>query len=76
MGVEGDPARMERLNEIAAEIASTRPQMHLVDLAGYVARLGAEDERVRPDGVHFTVEAATEVAGWLGPQVLSAIRSS
>jgi hypothetical protein len=75
MGPEGDPARMERLNEIAAEVASTRPQMRLVDLAARIERLGADDERVRPDGVHFTVETAAEVAAWLGPQILAAVRS-
>ena len=67
-----DPARMHRFNEILANVASERPNMRLVDLAGYLraqpdGELGAH---LRPDGVHFTEAGATEVATWLGPELL------
>jgi len=75
-GPEADPARMERLNELAARAAATRPEVHLVDLSGYLLGLDpAEEERLRPDGVHFTEETSIEVArGWLGPEILSVVR--
>jgi len=67
-----DPARMHRFNELLAEVANERPNMRLVDLAGYLraqpdGELGAH---LRPDGVHFTEASATEVATWLGPELL------
>jgi lysophospholipase L1-like esterase len=73
-GPEADPARMERFNELAAEVAAERPQMHVVDLASHIDRLTPEDDaRLRPDGSHFTEDAAREVANWLAPRVLAAL---
>ncbi|HEX5944921.1 MAG TPA: acyltransferase family protein [Acidimicrobiales bacterium] len=74
---ESDPARMDRLNEIIQRVADERPSVVTVDLAGYMRGLpeGEMDPRLRPDGVHFTAETATEVADWLGPEVLAAVAS-
>ncbi len=67
---ESDPARMTRWNQILHEVASTRPRVGIVDLAGFVASHQADDARLRPDGVHFTWATSDEVAAWLGPEVV------
>ncbi|HEX4866344.1 MAG TPA: acyltransferase family protein [Acidimicrobiales bacterium] len=73
-GPEADPARMARLNELIAEVGAPRPQVHVVDLAGHIDRLPLEeDAKLRPDGSHFTEDAAREVADWLAPRVLAAL---
>ncbi|MBN2621945.1 MAG: acyltransferase family protein [Acidimicrobiales bacterium] len=74
---ESEPERMDRLNEIIQRVADERDSVVAVDLAGYMQRLpgGEMDRELRPDGVHFTVESATEVADWLGPAVLEAVAS-
>jgi hypothetical protein len=71
---ESDPARMAALNRMIEEMAAARPGVVTVDLAGYIdAKPPDEDERLRPDGVHFTDESSAEVATWLGPQILRAV---
>ncbi|MFP3901152.1 MAG: acyltransferase family protein [Acidimicrobiia bacterium] len=71
---EGDPARVDRLNEIIESVAAGRPRVVVVDLAGYVNSLPeAQDHRLRPDGVHFETDTAAEVAEWLGPEVVAAV---
>src|SRR5690606_17988825 len=74
---ESDPERMDRLNEIIQRIADERQSVVTVDLGDYMRGLpdGEMDPRLRPDGVHFTAETATEVADWLGPEVLAAVAS-
>jgi peptidoglycan/LPS O-acetylase OafA/YrhL len=70
-----DPARIGRLNTIIRSEAATRDGVRVVDLAGYLRSLpgGEMDARLRPDGVHFTRETATEVATqWLGAQIVAA----
>ncbi|HEX8803693.1 MAG TPA: acyltransferase family protein, partial [Acidimicrobiales bacterium] len=69
---ESDPARIDRLNEIIREVADEREGVVTIDLQGYLASLpgGEMDERLRPDGVHFEVDSAVEVADWLGPELL------
>ncbi len=72
---ESEPERMDRLNEIIEQIAADRQGVVAVDLAGYLRDQpgGEMDSDLRPDGVHFTGETATEVAQWLGPAVLDAV---
>ena len=69
---------MDRLNAIIREVAASRPEtMRVVDLAGYVAsRPGGEfDPTLRADGVHFTLEGASDVVNaWLGEEILRAAR--
>ena len=45
-----------------------------MDLGGYLAGLPAgEDERLRPDGIHFTAATAEEVASdWLAAEIRAA----
>lgn len=70
-GEAGDPARMARFNELVAEVVAARPGVaHAVDLAAFVDASN-DDARLRPDGVHFSSDTATEVAtDWLGPELL------
>ncbi|MFO7279022.1 MAG: acyltransferase [Thermoanaerobacterales bacterium] len=74
---ESDPERMDRLNEILQQVADERHGVVTVDLPGLLRSLpgGEMDPALRPDGVHFTPESATEVASSLGPMVLEAIAS-
>jgi lysophospholipase L1-like esterase len=64
-----DPARVARFNELLNEVAKERPKLKLIDYAGYLDSLagGQLDGPRRPDGVHLTIPAALEVAGWLSP---------
>jgi peptidoglycan/LPS O-acetylase OafA/YrhL/lysophospholipase L1-like esterase len=65
-----DPARMARFREIVASVARRHPdRVRVVDLAGYLDERPDEDRRLRPDGVHFTADTASEVAQWLGPEL-------
>ncbi len=68
-----EPARMVRFNQLLGEVANERPNLRIVDLAGFLAQSpgGELDRTMRPDGVHFTDEAALQVANWLGPELLS-----
>ncbi len=74
---ESEPERMDRLNEIIERVADERQSVVTIDLGEHLRSLpgGEMDPRLRPDGVHFTAEAATEVADWLGPEVLTAVAS-
>jgi peptidoglycan/LPS O-acetylase OafA/YrhL len=73
---ESDPARMDRLNAMIRELADAREGVVVVDLAAWVAGLPpGEDERLRPDGVHFDLERSVEVAQWLAPELMAATRS-
>ena len=71
-----DAAKMDRLNAIIRQVVAERPQVVLVDLAGHLASIpGADsDQAMRPDGVHFSPDASTEMAGWYGPLIVAAAR--
>jgi peptidoglycan/LPS O-acetylase OafA/YrhL/lysophospholipase L1-like esterase len=69
--------RMARYNELVRELPAARPgKVEVVDLAGWVARLPAgEDERLRPDGTHFSNATSDEVAdGWLAEEIVTRYR--
>ncbi len=66
---ESDPARMERFREMLRDVAAANDRVEMVDLASWVAARPDDDE-LRPDGVHFTNDAAEEVALWLGPTLV------
>ena len=69
-----DPARMDRFNALVREVVAKYPTATMVDLPGYLAGHlpgGESDAAARPDGVHFTAEAASTIAtDWLGPELL------
>jgi hypothetical protein len=71
-----EPKRMERINELAREVARTRAdRMRVVDLAAYMAARpnGEFDAAIRADDVHYTRAGAAEVArDFLGPEILRA----
>lgn len=73
---EGEPARMDRVNELLRTLARHKPGMHIVDLAGWVKRWphGEYDTTLRPDGIHFTLGSARTLANWLGPAILRVLR--
>lgn len=61
---EHRPERMERLNDIVAEVAASREDVRLVDLGEWLrAQPGGEASReMRPDLVHFTGNGSKEAA--------------
>lgn len=63
--------RITILNDLVAELPSLRPgKVRVVDLAGWFEATG-EQRRLRPDGMHFSRETATEVAErFLGEAIL------
>jgi hypothetical protein len=70
---ESDHARMDRLNEMIRDLAAEREGVVVVDLAAWVEGLPpGEDERLRPDGVHFDLDRSVEVGAWLGPELMAA----
>jgi len=73
---ESDPARMERFNQIVAEVVATRPGASVVDLRGRMqAWPGGElDPARRPDGVHPTSAELVALGEWLGPIVAAVAR--
>jgi hypothetical protein len=74
-----DHARMDRLNALLREIAGQRPGVVVVDLAGHLIADPSKpltNADLRPDGVHFTPEAARDVADWLGPAIVTAVRGA
>jgi peptidoglycan/LPS O-acetylase OafA/YrhL len=70
--VENEPKRMDALNALVARAISDVPRASMLDLAAYMrARPGGElDPDFRPDGAHLSAAGSTEVARWLGPQLV------
>ncbi len=66
---EYDPTRMERWREIVEEAAAANPAVIVIDLGNWIDN-HPDDTRIRPDGVHFSLESSREVAEWLGPEIL------
>ena len=67
---EADPERMARFNEIVAEVAAGDPRVRVIDLGAWVAAR-PDDDRLRPDGIHFTEQTTEEVAAWLAPELVA-----
>jgi peptidoglycan/LPS O-acetylase OafA/YrhL/lysophospholipase L1-like esterase len=70
---EWDHARMDRYNALVREVAATSPVASVVDLEDHerAAWGDEEDPAHRPDGIHPSIDAADELAGWLGPQLIA-----
>jgi peptidoglycan/LPS O-acetylase OafA/YrhL/lysophospholipase L1-like esterase len=65
--------RLQRLNEIITATAPTRGAREIPFAAHIDTANGKVDLRERPDGVHFTVEAATRMADeWLAAEIVTA----
>ena len=68
---ESDPARMQRMRELVAEVVAERPATVVIRLDEWLAQ-HLDERRLRPDGVHFTEQTNLEVAQWLGPALVEA----
>ena len=74
----GMPERVACLNRLLVDIADSRPQVSVVDLAGFVCPPDqpclqeADGVNLRTDGLHFRDEGAAYVNRWLIPRVLVA----
>jgi peptidoglycan/LPS O-acetylase OafA/YrhL len=65
-----DPARRAVVDEVMDEVAAANGAT-VLDLRGWLPDALATDHEARPDGVHWTPEAAATVArAWLGPQLV------
>ena len=73
-----DPARMRRLNELIAKVDAERDEMAVIDLAGHLRSLpgGEMDPTLRPDGTHFSEDASVDLADWLAPAIIDAVRGN
>jgi peptidoglycan/LPS O-acetylase OafA/YrhL len=71
-GGQRDPANHQVLYDEMAALAATNPAIRVVDLAGWVDTAGlATDTGARPDGVHWSPDAAAEIASdFLGPAII------
>ncbi len=71
----GEPARWATLRLAIEHARARRPDVvTVVDLARWEARHPADDRR--PDGLHYSVEAATAIAGeFLAPRLIAAALS-
>ncbi|HEY8548291.1 MAG TPA: GDSL-type esterase/lipase family protein, partial [Acidimicrobiales bacterium] len=67
-----EPWRVDRLNELLAEVTADRPGVTPVDLDGWLhAWPDGEFDEARRDGVHFRDAGADLAADWLVPQLLA-----
>jgi len=69
-----DPARYQVLAGAIRSSSAQSQDVHVIELASWLASRGLDTDRgVRPDGVHFTIEASTELAStWLGVELIAA----
>jgi len=64
--------RVDAWNAMVRDVAASRPWMTVVDYAGYLA-IADNDSRLRPDGVHLSVETAGQLSReWLNREVVAA----
>ena len=73
---ENDPARVDRFNELLRELASTHPEVVLIDLAARTSPGSAyvdvvDGVALRLDGVHYSRAGVEWIGGWLLPQLAS-----
>jgi hypothetical protein len=68
---EEDHDRMDRFNAIVREVAATKQRVMVVDLEDHMRSLpeGDLDLTDRPDGIHWSRNAAYALAPWLGETV-------
>ncbi len=68
---EEEPARMDRYNELIAEIATADERITFADLAAFAAaRPGGEFDPVfRPDGAHIDLTVAPDLVSWLADRI-------
>lgn len=71
-------SRVDRLNELIIESASSRNYVTIIDYAAFARSWngGELDEAHRPDGVAPSPEAAVNIAKWLAPQLVQIARGA
>ncbi|HEX6422869.1 MAG TPA: acyltransferase family protein [Acidimicrobiales bacterium] len=71
---DNDPARVDRLNAIVADLVAERPGFQVTDVSGWLQSQpdGEGDTELRADGVHWFPEASDRLAEWLAPQIIEA----
>jgi peptidoglycan/LPS O-acetylase OafA/YrhL len=72
--VMSDEARHAIVDATMADLAAAYPaRVHLLDLRTWTEQAGIDDDRtMRPDGLHWTTDAAAALtASWLGPQLVT-----
>jgi peptidoglycan/LPS O-acetylase OafA/YrhL len=67
-----EPTRIDRLNDLINEVASTRDYVTVLDYAAFARDWpgGEFDDQYRPDGVTPNDAGAATIADWLAPQLL------
>jgi hypothetical protein len=67
-----EPTRIDRLNDLIREVATTRPFVTVLDYAAFARSWpdGEFDPDFRPDGVSPNDAGGEEIAGWLAPQLV------
>jgi hypothetical protein len=66
---EVDPSRMAEIRSLQREVAETDVRVVTIDLQKWLET--KDDNRMRPDGVHFTWATASEVGhDYLGPEII------
>jgi len=73
VSTQSSHARMDGWNALVREFAAERPNVQVVYYGKYFNDHPQDDDRLRPDGVHLTWPTATQVAGWLGPELAATI---
>ena len=71
-----DEARFGLLRTAMVEAIEAAPvQVSVIDVGAWLASMGLDTDReLRPDGIHFTPEAAQDIVdSWLGEQLLRAV---
>jgi len=68
-----EPTRIDRLNDLIRQMASTRSYVEVLDYALQAREWpgGEFDDDYRPDGVNPNDAAAKAIAEWLGPQLVA-----
>jgi hypothetical protein len=73
-----EPTRIDRLNDLINEVASSRDFVKVIDLAAFTRDWpnGEFDEGFRPNGVTPNPAGAASIADWLGPQLVELARQA
>lgn len=69
-----DPARMQRINVLLAELAGRHREVTVIPYASFFENWprGAADQLLRADGLHVDYLGREPVSNWLAPQLLAA----
>ena len=75
---EDDPARVDRFNQLLADVAADQPRVEVIDLGGRASPGGqyadvVDGEQIRSAGVHYSAAGAAWAVRWLLPQIIPLI---